>query len=664
MMRSPDLKLLFVLLLLTAGAMAFRAPCLTIRPFHGDEAIHAVKYHEMCETGAFTYDPNEYHGPTLHYLTAPVMWLTDRNYMDATEAYYRIVPAIFGSLLILALWLLRREMGFWETVWAGLLTAVSSAMVFYSRYYIQEMILVFFTFLALASLCRYARSRRIGWAILFGVSVGMMHATKETWVIAAAALAGAGVATGLWVRLIDRQHGAARGLFRWGAVVVAILAMVLIASLFLSGFFVEAAKAPTVKEKLLTALKGPWDSVLAYRMYLDRGTGNSDHDHPWNWYLRLLAWAQYGRLWFSEGLIFALAAAGAAVALCTRPRLTPSSGSVAKPILAMSQEESAQLIAGALTGAFSTQRIATDVPALELAPSTTTAQPPAVDVIRRRFRLFLLFYVVILTAAYSAIPYKTPWCMLSFLHAMILLGGIGAAALVRMMSRLVPQIIMSLLLLAAGGYFGWQLVHANGVLYCVLISLATVVLAGAIWLARRRLPAALMALVLLAATAHLGWQAYRLSFPFQQGTRKMAMFCDPRNPYVYSHPGLKMYELVERVENLAKAHPDGRQMRINVFTKDIWPIPWYLRAYPNIWFWPDVETAIRQGAAAGIGAQAVVNGPVVIASSELDSAVAEHLTGGYAPADFFGLRPHVLLIMHVQNTLWNQYLAPAKAPAR
>ena len=43
---------------------------------------------------------------------------------------------------------------------------------------------------------------------------------------------------------------------------------------------------------------------------------------------------------------------------------------------------------------------------------------------------FLALYTILLTAIYSAISYKTPWCLLSFFHGMILLAGIGAAALV------------------------------------------------------------------------------------------------------------------------------------------------------------------------------------------------------------------------------------------
>ena len=53
MMTSTRWTLALALLLITAGALAFRAPRLTARPFHGDEAIHAVKFGELQDTGSF-----------------------------------------------------------------------------------------------------------------------------------------------------------------------------------------------------------------------------------------------------------------------------------------------------------------------------------------------------------------------------------------------------------------------------------------------------------------------------------------------------------------------------------------------------------------------------------------------------------------------------------
>ena len=60
------------------------------------------------------------------------------------------MPVVFGLALVAAV------CSWWPTGWAraatlaaALLTAVSPAMVYFSRYYIQEMLLVFFTFAAI-----------------------------------------------------------------------------------------------------------------------------------------------------------------------------------------------------------------------------------------------------------------------------------------------------------------------------------------------------------------------------------------------------------------------------------------------------------------------------------------------------------------------------------
>ena len=71
---------------------------------------------------------------------------------------------------------------------AGLLVAISPGMVFFSRYYIQETLLVFFTFAAIGCAWRWFRSGSPGWAAGAGASFGLMHATKETWILAAAAM--------------------------------------------------------------------------------------------------------------------------------------------------------------------------------------------------------------------------------------------------------------------------------------------------------------------------------------------------------------------------------------------------------------------------------------------------------------------------------------------
>ncbi|GAI15345.1 unnamed protein product, partial [marine sediment metagenome] len=169
----------------TIVALALRLPRLAQRPMHGDEAVHAIKFGELLEDGVYTYNPDEYHGPTLNYLTLiPARMVSAEKLTGVSEFTLRIVPVFFGALLVLLLLLMVDGLGRGAAVYAAVLTAISPAMVFYSRYYIQEMLLVCFTFGVIVCGYRYTRSKKITWPLLTGIFLGLMHATKETCIIA------------------------------------------------------------------------------------------------------------------------------------------------------------------------------------------------------------------------------------------------------------------------------------------------------------------------------------------------------------------------------------------------------------------------------------------------------------------------------------------------
>ncbi|MEX2015195.1 MAG: glycosyltransferase family 39 protein, partial [Candidatus Hydrogenedentales bacterium] len=152
---------------------------------HGDEANQAVKTGILLEDGEYIYDPRDHHGPTLYYLALIPAKLSGADSLaDLTEPMLRVVPALFGVALILLLWFVRDGLGNAAANWAAVFTAVSPAFVFYSRYYIQEMLLVFFTLAALAAGWRYVVQPLWPKALLFGACLGLMHATKETAVLA------------------------------------------------------------------------------------------------------------------------------------------------------------------------------------------------------------------------------------------------------------------------------------------------------------------------------------------------------------------------------------------------------------------------------------------------------------------------------------------------
>jgi len=501
-----------LILLVAAGALVFRLPRLDLRPMHGDEAVEAFKTGLLLDQGTYRYDPHEYHGPTLHYGSLPVLWLSGaKSFAETTERGFRLVPLGFGVGLILLLLLVGDGFGRPAAVCAGVLTAISPAMVFYSRYYIHEMLLVFFTFAAIAAGWRYAWSRRVGWAILAGACLGLMHATKETCVLAYAAMGLAVLGKLTWRR--------------WWGYPINVGAVVRGRHL-LAALAAAAVVSVTLFSSFFTHWRGPLDSVLTYASYLRRSGGVGLHEHPWHYYLRMLAYTQAARgPWWSEGLIVVLALVG-----------------------------------------FGAVMVRESVP---------EANTPLAR--------FVAFYTLFLTALYAVIPYKTPWCLLSFLHGMILLAGIGVIVLVRIVPTRPLKVVVALVVLGAG------------------------------W--------------------HLFGQAARASL-----SERFA--ADRRNPYVYAHTSRDVLNLVRQVEEVAKVHPDGRAMLVDVRAPeaDWWPLPWYLRRFPHVGY-PLPERYAPSAA-------------VVI----LHESVQDEPSDAYEFTGYFGLRPTVHMRVYVRKELWQAFI--------
>jgi len=289
-----------LILVVTALAISLRLPYLKQRPIHCDEAAHALKFGELLEQGVYRYDYHQYHGPTLNYLTLIPAWLSSaENLTDVTEFTVRIVPVFFGVLLVLMLILLADGLGPAAALFAAVLTAVSPAFVFYSRYYIQEMLLVCFTFGLITCFWRYTRTKNIIWAVITGVFVGLCHATKETCIIIFAAMLLAGVLTFLMHRWQSRPFDFSETFKKINRLhlFAGIAAAVIVSVLFFSSFLTNPA--------------GILDSFRAYVPYFSRAGDNILHIHPWYYYLKMLIYSRYywGPIW-SEAFVVLLAVIG------------------------------------------------------------------------------------------------------------------------------------------------------------------------------------------------------------------------------------------------------------------------------------------------------------------------------------------------------------------
>jgi uncharacterized protein (TIGR03663 family) len=448
--------LLFLILWL---GWALRWPHLDARPMHGDEAVHALKLRDVLQSD-YRYDPQEYHGPSLYYLTLPVLkFFGARDIAQIDESALRIVPLLAGLTLIAFLPAVQNGLTRIGVLIAALLTATSPAMVFYSRYYIQEMLLVAVSFFLVAALWQAVRTRKIIWMLIGGLALGFMHATKETDVLVVFAIIFATVGVICWTKLVDaRQILWARWLQAKFWTPFALTAL-LVSTALLSNFF--------------THWRGPLDSVLTYANYFHRA-GDSAHTQPWHYYLSTLIYFKNAPgPWWSEAIIVILAVVGSVFALrktCTESKTLPR---------------------------------------------------------------FLVFYSFTLITIYALIPYKTPWCMLGFLHGLILLAGYGGA----MLLRVLPD--------------------AGRVVFGLLLAMGV---------------------------SHLAMQAQAATGRFET---------DRRNPYVYAHTTSDLAQLGKQLDALAQFHPDGRKMRIHIVAPDAWPLPWYLRRYDenSVGYWNDLSDA-------------------------------------------------------------------------
>ncbi|MEA2068320.1 MAG: TIGR03663 family protein [Verrucomicrobiota bacterium] len=496
-------------LLIVAASLGLRIPNLAARPMHHDEANQAYRFGTLLEEGTYAYDADDHHGPTLYYLTLPIAWLTGaESFAETTETTYRILPVIFGMLLILCTPLLRSGIGCIAVLVASLLTAISPAMAYYSRFYIQEILLVFFTLLTIAAGWLSLKSGSRGWAAVCGLSAGLMFATKETAVISYAAMFGSGL---LCTRFARKPHLPLKNLLIAGACAIAV-AVVLFSS-------------------FLTHPGGPLESILAFKGYFARSSGvDTNHVHPWYFYLRMLIWYRFegGPVW-SESLIFFLGLGGCLLILLKKVPANCNLG----------------------------------------------------------LARFLMFYTLLLTLAYSAIAYKTPWCILSFLHGWILLAGISVAT-------------------------GFESARRSKILSVLILVL------------------------LLAASTKMGKRALLAVDRYA---------ADYRNPYVYAHTSPDFKNLLKRIGELEAISPKGREMHIQVISAPdaTWPLPFYLRGFPNVGYW--VDTA------------AVPSTPkpdIIVSAADFETTPDEFLT------EFYGLRPDTLLAIHIDSNLWNIFIEMRK----
>lgn len=261
------------------------------RPVHFDEATGAHIAAGHLETGDYFYDPTHFHGPVLSFSTKLVSLFTGQDTWEELDIVaLRWIPAIAGILMVMAPLLWVRLVGPAPALATAGILATSPLLVYYSRMYIHEILLGSFGLLTLllAKLAFMHRDRIAYW-LLAGTFLGLMIATKETFVFSIFAWSVAFVAA---FSILRHQLSFSRlDLRQWVLPVCsAIAAALLITTLLYTNMF----RHP---EALI-------DLIRSYFVYQKE----PGHEKPFFYYFSLIALPQgVFRMFWWEGMVMVLA---------------------------------------------------------------------------------------------------------------------------------------------------------------------------------------------------------------------------------------------------------------------------------------------------------------------------------------------------------------------
>ncbi len=171
-----------------------------IKPPHFDEGVNGWFADQMTETGYYSYDPTNYHGPLHFYAVFLAQTLLGR------DLWVLRLPAIVASLLcVWAMLRFRTWFGSGVARLAALAMAVSPAYVFYGRYSIHESWQVLFCILllqAILGLWTDGSRRHLFWAA--GAITGLVL-TKETYILHIGCFALAIPVLWLWQKVVPSR---------------------------------------------------------------------------------------------------------------------------------------------------------------------------------------------------------------------------------------------------------------------------------------------------------------------------------------------------------------------------------------------------------------------------------------------------------------------------
>jgi uncharacterized protein (TIGR03663 family) len=498
--------------LITAIAVFLRFFWLELKPLHHDEGVNGFFLIRLFREGAYQYDPANYHGPDLYYIALAFSKIFGLNTISIRSSV-----AIFGVLTVVLAFFLRRYIGRIGSLSAALFLALSPGMVFISRYFIHEILFVFFSLSLVVSMAYFIEKRKAGifsiiWMILLlmvcflspALSLAIYYGGENmtlVWTLRIVIFAVESVLIFFVMRLLLAWNEGRPIYFLLASASLVLLfatketAFITIGTMIIACVCVwfwrrmhqksfGEVGTDTLSEKPLT-----WENFL-------EALGNSD------FFIITIVFAAVfvyvGILFFSSFFSYpeGVKKAFEAYAIWTKTGSKDHTQSGRLAYVNWLWEIEAPLIILSVVG-------------------TAIAFIKA----RHRFALFTALWAFGLFIAYSIIPYKTPWLMLSFMLPMCIIGGYAINELA-ISKAPIQKIIAAILAVASAGI--------------------------------------------------LSYQTYELNF---------VKYDDDSMPYVYAHTRRGFLDLVKEINRYAEKSGKGKDATIEIVSPDYWSMPWYMKDY-------------------------------------------------------------------------------------
>lgn len=506
-------------------AAVLRVYHLDLVPLHHDEGVNGFFLTRLFRDGVYHYDPENYHGPTLYFLALPLTFL-----FGLTTYAIRLVPVLFGLATIWLILGLRRYIGAIGALVAAALLAVSPGAVYMSRYFIHETLFVFFTLGIIYAALKFYDSpppEYASWASGISALLGALalvslslftnyfptyFAQKLPFVLVTLLILIALVVVELW-----RSEGLRSSYLLLGTASAAMLFATKETAMISAGVLLIALVSAPVWVWMRETVWGIAGAGGKSKARVRNGTGNEERGFLPEALTRFNELPHVARLALIALAVFVFVNVLFYSSFFTNPKGVMDSILTFKVwtktgkkdhihewytyVKWLALEESPILLLGAL-GIFMAFWRA-----------------------RSRSAVFFALWAFGIVAAYSLVPYKTPWLDINFIVPLAIIGGYGVGEIYR--------------------FFGETRERAFA--------------------------------ILLATIAVVVCTVQMISLNFYH-------YDDDKYVYVYAHTRREFLGLVKEINLIAKRAGTNEATRINVLSEDYWPLPWYLNDYKAIGF--------------------------------------------------------------------------------